>query len=261
MKHVMKNTTKTKLWTAIWIIVGILLITFPFVLDYILDTICVCDHDNNIFVIIINSIFPSLATIAFFSGAWEVLSKKSLAEEVLELSDVADNYIDSGIEHVYKEFTEIEWKKLFKGSKRVVCFFAYAYSWRSENRSALNMLKEQKTNITIILPDYKNDDIINVLNHDFKYAEYALPDSEDATKDVKNFIMDAENFYKKFGANVKLYSGYIKSSYYLIDNKCIIAPFNHGHNKSDVPAILCKEGGTFFEFCIKDIDAIINEST
>ncbi len=260
MKHVMKNTTKTKLWAAFWIIAGLVLITFPFILDYFLETVCALDYDNNIFVTIINSVFPSLATIAFFSGAWEVLNKKSFAKEVLELSGVSDNYIDSGIEYVYNEFTEIEWKKLFKDSKRVTCFFTYAYSWRSNNRSALNMLKEQGTDLTIILPDYNNNDIVNALNHDFAYAEYALPDSAGATKDVKNLIKEAESFFKNLGANVKLYSGNIKSTYYLIDDKCIIAPFKHGHKKTTVPAILCKKGGTLFDFCLKDIKAIIEES-
>ena len=130
--------------------------------------------------------------------------------------------------HVYKEFTDIDWKVLFKDSKNVICFFTYAYSWRSNNRSALNMLKEQGTSITIILPNYNNDSVVDALNQDFKYGKYAQSGEDGISKEVKNLIQEAETYFKNFGATVKLYNGNIKTTYYLVDNKCIMAPFKHG---------------------------------
>lgn len=256
----MKNTTKTKLWAAIWIVIGLVFLIIPFGIDSLLVSIEQPEKSNTTFIIILKNIFSSLAIIAFFSGAWEILSKKSFAKEVLELSNVSANYIDSGIMHVYKEFTDIDWKVLFKDSKNVICFFTYAYSWRSNNRSALNMLKEQGTSITIILPNYNNDSVVDTLNQDFKYGKYAQSGEDGISKDVKNLIQEAETYFKNFGATVKLYNGNIKTTYYLVDNKCIMAPFKHGGKKSSVPAILCKEGGTLFDFCRKDIDSIIEES-
>lgn len=256
----MKNTTKTKLWAALWIIVGLVFLLIPFGIDSYCDLTKQSEMTNETIIIIIKNIFSSLATIAFFSGAWEMLSKKSFAKEVLELSNVSTNYIDSGIVHVYKEFTDIDWKVLFKDSKNVICFFTYAYSWRSNNRSSLNMLKEQGTNISIILPNYNNDSIVDALNQDFKYGKYAQSGQDGASKDVKDLIREAEVYFKNFGATVKLYNGNIKTTYYLVDDKCIMVPFKHGGKKSSVPAILCKEGGALFDFCRKDIDSIIEES-
>lgn len=256
----MKNTTKTKLWAAGWIILGLVFLVLPFILDYILDSIGHPELSNNIIILLINNIFPALATIAFLSGAWEMLSKRSFAKEVLELSKVSDNYINSGIIHVYKDFTEIDWKELFRDSKKVTCFFTYAYSWRSNNRAALDMLKKQKTDVTIVLPDYNNNEIVDALNNDFKYAKYAEPNSENASKDVKNLIKEAEEFFIDFGATVKLYDGNIKSTYYLVDDMCVFAPFKHSNKKSSVPAILCKESGSLFEFCERDMASIIEVS-
>mgnify|MGYP003298955964 CR=1 FL=1 len=122
------------------------------------------------------------------------------------------------------------------------------------------MLKNQGTDVTIILPDYNNSQIVDALNNDFKYAKYAKKDSENATKDVKNLIKEAEEYFTDFGASVKLYNGNIKSTYYVVDDKCIFAPFKHGSKKSSVPAILCKEGGSLFEFCKRDITSILEES-
>lgn len=256
----MNNATKTKLFVLGWVIIGLILLSVPFFLDYFLESIGASEASDNIIILFINNISPALATIAFLSGAWEAHSKRSFAKEVLELSNVSDNYIDSGILHVYKEFSEIDWKDLFLNSKRVMCFFTYAYSWRSNNRTALNILKEQGTEVTIILPNYNNDQIVDALNNDFKYAKYTDSNSENASKDVKNLIKDAEEYFLDFGATVKLYDGNIKSTYYLIDNKCIFAPFKHGCKKSTVPAILCENGGTFFEFCKRDIASIIEAS-
>lgn len=256
----MKNTTRTKLWAALWIIVGLVFLLIPFGIDSYCDLTEQSEMANNTIIIIIKNISSALATIAFFSGAWEILSKKSFAKEVLELSNVSINYIDSGIVCVYKEFTDIDWKVLFKDSKNVICFFTYAYSWRSNNRTSLNMLKEQGTKITIILPNYNNDRIVDTLNQDFKYGKYAQSGQDGASKDVKDLIREAEEFFKNLGATVKLYNGNIKTTYYLVDDKCIMAPFKHGGKKSSVPAILCKEGGALFDFCYKDIKSIIEES-
>lgn len=256
----MKNTTKTKLWASKWCIVGLVFFIIPFVVDYVLDTVDCSIGTDNLFIVLINNIFPAISTICFFSGAWEILNKRSFAKEVLELSNVSENYIESGITHVYKEFTEIDWKTLFKGAKKVTFFFTYAYSWRSNNRTAIDLLKEQKTEITIILPDYNDAGIVNALNYDFKYASYAEEGSGNETKDVRDLIKESETYYKKIGASVKLYSGNIRSTYYFIDDVCIFAPFKHGGKKSSVPAIKCKKGGTFYSFCERDLSAIIEES-
>lgn len=256
----MKNTSNTKVKALIWILIGVGLLFIPFIFNYCIEHFNWSIEKDNLFVLLINNVCPAFATIALLSFAWEIMSKRSFAKEVLEIAKVADNYIDSGIEYVYNEFTEIDWKEMFKDSKKVICFFTYAYSWRSNNRSAINMLKKQNTDVTIILPDYNDADIVNTLNKDFKYSKYADQNSEGASKNVKNLIKEAEEYFKNFGATVKLYKGNIKSTYYFIDNKCIFAPFKHGGKKSSVPAILCKEGGTFFDFCKRDINAIIEES-
>lgn len=255
----MKNTCKTKLKAAFWVVVGLVFLTIPFWINYFLVSFGFEEHSNNLYILLINNVFPSLATMAFMSGAWEALNKKSFAKEVLELSQVSDNYVKSGIIHVYNEFTDIDWMGLFKNAHKVVFFFTYAYSWRSNNRTALKLLEEQKTDITVILPDYTDDKIVDSLDRHFHYGQHFRLESH-ANKSTKELIADAQQFFEGMGATVKLYSGDIKSTYYLIDDKCVFAPFKHGQSKTSVPAILCKDDGTFFDFCKKDIDALIKES-
>ena len=133
----LKNTTKTRLSVAIWCIIGLALLSCPFIINYFLEYFDKHELGNNLLFIIINNVFPALATIAFFSGAWEAHSKRAFAKEVLELAGVSDNYVESGIQNVYKEFTDINWNELLSNAKNAVFFFSYAYSWRSNNRTAL----------------------------------------------------------------------------------------------------------------------------
>lgn len=256
----MNNSSNTKVKALKWTIVGVLLIGIPFVLDYLVD---VCDWDkNNLLIIAANNIFPALGTICLLSFAWEIWNKRSFAKEVLELADVSENYIKSGIKAVYSDFSDINWNELFKGAKNVTCFFSYGYSWRRYNLTAIEKLRMQNTKVTIILPDYEDEEIMNSLNRDFAYEQYAPSDKEDSLKDVRDYIRDAEEYFKDQGATVKFFKGNIKSSYYLIDNTCVFVPFKHGKEKRSVPAFLCEKddkNGMLFKFCQDDINAILNE--
>ena len=260
MGELMKNSEKTKIQALKWCIAGLILMLVPFIGNYLLLSLNLNEYTNNLIVLIINNLCTTLAIGAFISGAWEALNKKSFAEEILELSQVSDNYIKSGIIHVYEEFTDIDWRKLFKKAKKVVFFFTYGYSWRSNNRTALKMLQEQGTDITVILPNYKDESIIDSLDRNFNYGRYSHGPISENNKTTKTLIIEAKEYFENLGATILLYSGDIKSTYYLIDDKCVIAPFKHGATKISVPAILCQKEGTMFNFCKSDIDALLKES-
>lgn len=255
-----KNTTKTRFAVALWVIGGLILLFLAVLLNYLIEISNHPEWNKSFFVIIANNVLPALATIAFLSGAWEARSKRAFAREVLELAHVSDNYIQSGIKYVYKEFTDITWDDLFIGAKEVVFFFTYAYSWRNNNRTALKLLQKQGTKITVIMPDYTNEKITDALDMDFHYGEHADRQSKEKDKNSRKLIEEAKEYYEKIGANLLFYPGNIKSTYYMIDDKCIYAPFKHSEEKSNVPAFLCVEGGTLFEFCKKDLESIIKQS-
>lgn len=257
--EIKKNTTKTCLAVARWGIVGLILLLFTVLLNYFIE-INHPERSRSFLIILANNVLPALATMAFLSGAWEAYSKRAFAREVLELAHVSENYVQSGIIHVYKEFTDINWNELFIGAKEAVFFFTYAYSWRSNNRTALKLLQEQGTKITIILPDYANKEITDALDLDFHYGAHADENSKEKDKSSCQLIEEAIEFFEKMNADILLYPGNIKSTYYRIDDKCIYAPFKHSKEKSSVPAFLCDSSGTLFNFCQRDIDSIIKQS-
>lgn len=255
-KNKCKNTSKTKMKAAVCIIFALLLIIGTITLDYYFS------QKGDVYIIILINALPAIASIIGISGAWELFGKKSFAEEVLELSKVSDSYIKSGIVAVYDDFNDIEWGSILENVEHLTLFFVYAYSWRSRNYQYLEKLKNKGTKIRVILPDIRKEVITNSFDYDFGYGKYANPGSGKNNKFTKELIFEAIDHFRKLDAEIFLYPGSIRTTYYLIDETCVMAPFNHsGQERFHVPAVICKLEGNLYEFCKKDLEYIINQST
>jgi hypothetical protein len=244
---------KTYCRAAIFAIIGMILLISVFLINYL------CPGSTNIIVLIYINTASAVASIMLISGVWEVKSKRSFAEEVLELSEVSDSYIKSGITSVYKDFNDINWENFFKSAKKVTIFLTYGHSWRSRNRNALKMLKNRGVEMTVVLPNYKDSALIDALDKDFRYSCFS-DDKSFSKASTSERIREAEKDFKALGATVLFYSSHIRSTYYFADDRCIFAPFKHGKEKLCVPAVLCQNGGSFFEFCKNDMDNILKDA-
>lgn len=130
------------------------------------------------------------------------------------------------------------------------------------------MIKRGGT-LTVILPDFNVDTIMDSLDYSFKYGKYSLSDrgnavdvkeNENSKLSVRARIKEAADTYIHLGAKVYLYKGDIRTTYYLFDHTCVFAPFNHCKTKQFVPGIMAESGKCFYEFCKLDIDEILQQS-
>ena len=202
------------------------------------------------------NLISTVAALLGVSIVWELMCKNSFAREILNLGKVTDNYIDSGIEHVYERFKEIDWNIELRDVKELTIFITYGSTWRNYNRYLINN-KDKKNKFTVILPNFNNKNLIDELDRRFCYGNYCDVSEKSI---VSKLIKDAAQDFKQMGWKVKLYDGTICTSYYLYGEKCICAPFKHDVEKSDVPAIKSSKGGTYYEFCKKDIDSLFATS-
>lgn len=209
--------------------------------------------------IIINNIVLSLANILIFTGAWNALHSTPTAEEILEIAKLPENFQDSGIVKIYETFTEIEWSKYFKKTKHVTFFFTYASNFTNKNLRYLEKIKNKKKAITVIVPDYNNSSIMDSFDQSFRYGEYS-ENKGSPLNDTKSRILETISTYKGLNAEIYLFPGSIRSTYYFFDDTCIYAPFNHCKERKYVPAIVSEKGGKWYEFCKMDIDDIIKQS-
>ena len=250
-----KNRSTTWIRALIYIIILLVGIIVAVAIDYFFDDI------ENIWVAIGFELAFTLITVFGVSGLWEVLGKRAFAEEVLELAGIASDLQKSGIIGFYEKFTDIKWNEIFDGAKEVSLMFTYAYSWRNNNRQELKDVNDRKdSQLIVLLPDYKISKVCDMCDRDFSYGKYAGKGSENAKKKTASEIKKAIEDFKKLNAKIYLYPGNLKTTYYFFDDKCIVAPFKHGKDKYCVPAILCKEGGSLYEFCKKDLEQAIDKS-
>ena len=209
--------------------------------------------------IIINNITLSLANIFIFTGAWNALHSTPTTEEILEAAQLPENFQNSGIVKIYETFTEIEWSKYFnKKNKSVIFFFTYASSFTHNNINNLEKMKNKKT-IKLIVPDYNNDKLMDSFDQSFRYGKYS-ENEENPLNDTKSRIIETISTYKGLNAEIYLFPGIIRNTYYFFDDICISAPFNHCKERKYVPAIVSKKGGTWYDFCKMDINDIISQS-
>ena len=241
-----------------WVLAGVFIITGLVLLLGSAHINAYTDTSQNKFFIV-NNILLSLANILLFTGAWNALHSTPTTEEILEAAQMPKDFQDSGIVRIYETFTEIEWSKYFKKTKHVVFFFTYASSFTHKNLRYLEKLKNKNRAITIIVPDYNNDTMMDFLDRSFRYGKYS-ENSENPLNSTKSRILETISVYKGMNAEVLLYPGEIKSTYYFFDDICVYAPFNHCKDIKYVPAIVSEKGGKWYEFCEMDINGIIEQS-
>lgn len=193
----------------------------------------------------------AIETSSIVIAIWEFSAKKTFAKEILTLANISSNITLSGIEYIYFDFLDINWKSLLKNTKSLKVAVTYANTWRESNRSLLTKFVEEKNTLTVFLPDFTDADIINVLALRFNTN----------SENVKNKIKESyEQFSKIIGANVFLYRGCFQSSYYLADNVGVMSFFNHKREKSTVPAIQVNNQGELYKYIKSEMEVIENNS-
>ena len=251
----LRDDFKTKYKASALLIISLLL----YISSYIMDECCSVSVKNHLFYKIVISLLITFASIIGVSFLWELVNKKSFANEILQLNGVSDNYTKSGIVNIYENYNDIDWNEKLKNAYSVCFYFSYARGWRSRNRKNLLSLKQSGTKIQVVLPNLDNTELMDEYDRRFRYGKYASNEA-DKEKSTKSNIKDAIQYFKELEADIYLINMSYYSTYYVIDKKIIFAPFNHNFKQGNVPAIECEKDGTFYEFCKYDTNAILENA-
>lgn len=199
---------------------------------------------------IILSVLSSFIVSAFLLGLWELFAKKSFAEEILNLADISSNIRASGLEQVYINFKDIDWREAIRNCDELTVVVAYAKTWRNSNSDVLTELVKRKGTLTVYLPNFNDINILSDLARRFTTT----------TDDVKQLILESADFYFDIGATVHLFSGTFSNSYYIIDKVAIMSFYNHHHARGEVPALRTNSSGSLYKYIENEIVEISNNS-
>src|ERR1043166_8585556 len=89
---------------------------------------------------------------------WELLAKRSLADEIIDKGGISRQVLGSGLLKVTPNFhRDIDWPVLFKDVHEIDIFFAYGGSWRATHYEELNAFARRNgARLRVVLPDPDN---------------------------------------------------------------------------------------------------------
>ena len=206
--------------------------------------------------VMICTLLVSISTLLFFNVIWEIIAKKSFAEQLVTLVNISENIVKSGIETTYVNFKSIIWDEELQNAKSIKAVFTYSTRWGSSgnNKDIFKKLKDDGCSLEIFLPNPDIEDSIKTL--DIRFHSPSAETQIDTSKEIRSAIQ----FYYDLGFDVYLYDGVFQSSYYLIDKFAFMSFFNHKKPKGTVtygvPAIKAVAGGEFYSYISDEIEAI-----
>jgi len=221
-------------------------------------------QNNFILYVWLKLILQNFGAILIATGLltifWDVRIKRAFLDEVLEKVGVAKEIELAGITNINRMFYSVNWDELFENASKLDLFFAYARTWKNSNIERIKKIAQDKdSRIRVILPDYSDKTILKELTHRFRSNEEELISS---IKETESFFIDLKSRYCKSEISIWLLSTVPYFSYYRFDNKIIITLYSHRRESTpvNVPVIICKSGGTFFDYFYEEFNSMINNS-
>ena len=195
----------------------------------------------------------TVATVILANVLWEVIAKENFAKSLLNQVKISENIAKSGIDTVYMDFRDIDWRTEFENTKGFTAAFVYAYSWRSNNDAVIRAFaakSSRRKKMKIIVPDPENNAIMSDLDRRFNFEK----------GETRKRVEDCIEYYYKLGAAVYIFEGTLQSSYYLMDHVGIMSFFTHSKEKGAVPAIKASQKGNMYKYISGDLQAMQRRS-
>jgi hypothetical protein len=207
---------------------------------------------------VLNNLGGLLIVSVALGALWELYGKRAFAREILDTARTTTDVDAAGLIRVGTNYLEIDWERLFAGVVKLDIFFAYARTWRNSNHTRIVELAGRRdARIRVYLPDPDHADTVRRLAERFSMTEQSL----------KSAIQEARDYFVSLGrearASIEVYyrGGDSTFSCYRFDKTAVLTMYTHSQRRTPVPTIVCREGGSLYEFVRAEFRAIHEQST
>jgi len=156
----------------------------------------------------------------------------------------------------FVEFSQ-DFDSLIENSESITLCFVHSRRWRENHLEQLeNFLEKRKNQLTVILPNLANEELIRVLKEHFDDGE-----------NLEAFIKDAYRYFGNFlrrrpeGIDVRLFDLYPTYSFYKFDSSVILAMYPMTPRRKHVPAFSIIKDSKYWDFITDDIQWILSHTT
>jgi hypothetical protein len=191
---------------------------------------------------------------------WDILGKRSFADEILAKAGLSRDLNDAGIQVITESFQDprINWDQLFSNACHLDIFVAYASTWRNSHMNQLGrLLRRQDSRLRVILPDPGNAPIVEELAARFQIS------ADELQSRINDSISSFQQLNDGNRDNVQIYLCPVAPLYtmYRFDSSAVIAFYNHRLGRIPVPALICNEKGYLYRHVTEEIEGLIARST
>lgn len=189
--------------------------------------------------------------------AWDLFGRRAFADEVLAKAKLSTDVVDSGLIRVTDQYLdEVEWVDPFQDVNKLDIVVAYAYTWRNAHRARLQAAARRGCRIRVFLPDYRDDETINILAGRFSMPADALKAK------IQEAVADFKALPTPTNAPVQvcLRTGDLVFSCYRFDSRAVLTLYSHSRERrTNVPTFVTKNG-SLFTYVYDELEAIAQQS-
>lgn len=179
---------------------------------------------------------------------WEAAGKRALADEIYATFGISSEVHRAGIITLTDTFhdRDLDWGSFLAGSMTLDVFVAYARTWRSTHLDQLRAFTAAGKRLTVVLPDPSSAELVAALAK--RFAKSA--------PDVKGLIEEAIRDFQTMGGTVRLVDIEPTFTFYRFDKIAVLALYTHDPERSPVPTIVCRAGGSLYDTVHREWSAL-----
>jgi hypothetical protein len=206
------------------------------------------------------AVFQDMGGLLMVSGAvsalWELVAKRSFLDEIWAKAQITEELRDAGIIAYESDFRLLDWHDLLNNALCLDIFFTYSRTWRNQyNRELVHIARNRAGRVRVILPDPEDEMTVKSLAHRFGMSEAELVGR----------INEALTYFRSLGkysaqVDIWFYPRPPLFSFYLIDDRAVLALYHHREERLYVPAFVARGGGELYSYLRDEFEAMIDEN-
>lgn len=208
---------------------------------------------------LVNSLGGLLVVSTGLGLLWELVGKRSFAREVLETARTSTDVDAAGITRIGIDYLqEPDWAALFATVRKLDIFVAYARTWRNQHLQRLQKIAQTPgARLRVFLPDPNDPDTVRSLAARFDMTPADLSSAIDEARRAYQALPVAH------GATVQVFyrPGEVVFSCYRFDRTAVMTLYTHQRVRTGVPTIVCRDGGSLYNFIRAEFRALQAQST
>jgi hypothetical protein len=193
---------------------------------------------------------------ALLTVAYDLVGRRALAAEVMEMAELSGDVEQAGLERIGANYQAVPFDRLLKADK-IDIYLGLGRTWYSVNSTALQAAAAKPTTrMRVILADPTDDAAVECMALRFSRS------TEQVRSDIRSATDSFLALARAASGTITVYhrGGEPLNALYRFDREAVITLYSHRRSHGDVPYMLCRSGGSLYDFVRNEFTKLIEQS-